>query len=204
MTIEQAVNEILQRADEAFATESVERARRFLYLALTETLREGNFSDTDAHWFVRRIIYEMPAATNTVEIGQLESALEDGHDKILAIRAIYKDIDTALDTEGFMNTIEQATREDIRKWGIEELRPNYTMKWYQVGRTLYFYPKAQIAERHIGIEVVRHPRTWSSIPGEQYWTNTTQLADNMTRAFLNRIIEAAAQLLRQEVAAYDG
>ncbi len=196
MTLAQAVNEILQRSDEAFIDVSEARARRCFYLALTNTLRAGQFTDTDAFGFIHERIHTFAFDEHVVYIAYLQD-----DDTILALRG-----DPYLDpliTDGD-TFISRATEEERRNWGIAGLRPVYDRKYYQIGNRIIFMPEDAWEGIDVHFVVVTAPPPYDTIPGPHVWSDATNLLNWMSVAFLDSTIEAATQLFRQEVIVHDG
>lgn len=201
MTLAQAVEEILLRSDESFVSVSQNRSRRCLYVALTELLRNSQYVDTDAQGFIHRTTVTLPAPLPIVELDNLIADRE-----VLSVRSIYLSPE---DYEGVApNTyIDRATKEEIKKWGLADLQPRYDFKYYQVGNTLHFYPTNTTTGLEVSLEVVVSALPYDSNPAFNpavNWGDTTELTEWMTTYFQNAVIEAAAQLFRQEIAVHVG
>jgi len=193
MTIAEAIQEILTKADESFVDTAEERGRQHLYAAMTHMLRQGNYEDTDAFGFIHQREHTFAA----VDDGICTLADFEVNDEVLVVKHIYYPPEYEPVAGESPNTfITRASEQQIKKWGIGNLRPRYDKVFYQKGNNFYFYPSDQWDNVKIYAEVVVAP--------DPDWADTVELTDHMTSAFQNNVIEAAAQLFRQEVFIHEG
>jgi len=196
MLLAETVEEILRRADEAFVDASEDRARRCFYVALTNSLRKGEFDDTDAYGFIHERIHAFGIDEHEVTLEDLQD-----NDYILRLRndPKYDPLDG-----GLSHYITKATDEERRLWGIPELRPVYDRVYYQIGNRLIFMPEDVWDNIDIHFEVITAPPSYADSPAPHEWGNNTNMFEYMSPAYLDAIIEAAVALFRQEVIVHDG